>query len=95
MFTHQTKKSDEHESDILLASYRSLNEFLCAFIDQSLPIYNYSIRTRLLFEKILNCEFRVGIPRDLSGRTESLFLIGKWKYQKNFKKNNFLFFNRY
>jgi hypothetical protein len=72
-----TKKADEHESEILLTSYQNLNEFLCKFIDHSLPIYNYSIRGRVLFEKILNYEFRIGNLRGLSDQTESVFLIGK------------------
>jgi len=59
-----------------LASYQNLNEFLCAFIDHSLPMHNYFVRGRLLLEKIFNIEFRVG-KLDGSGRTESLFLIGK------------------
>ncbi len=42
-----TKKGDEHESDILLVSYQNLNDFLCKFIDHSLPIYNYSVRARV------------------------------------------------
>ncbi len=84
--THTTKKNDEHESEILLASYRNLNDFLCSFIDHLLPNYNYSIRARVLLEKILNWEFRVNLS-GLNGQTESVFFIGKLKkIEQNIKK---------
>jgi hypothetical protein len=72
-----TKKGEEHESEILLSSYQNLNDFLCKFVDHSLPIYNYSVRGRVLWEKILNCEVRIGNLRGVSEYTESVFLIGK------------------
>ena len=72
-----TKKGNEHESEILLASYQNLNDFLCKFIEHALPTYNYSIRPRVLFEKILNWEFRFGNLRGAAEYIESAFLIGK------------------
>ena len=72
-----TKKGDEHESEILLSSYQNLNDFLCKFINHSIPIYNYSVRARVFLEKVVNCEFRIGKSRGSSEHTESVFLIGK------------------
>ena len=76
--THLTKKHEEHESEILLASYRNLNDFLTSFISHTLPTYNYIVRGRRLLEKILNCEFRIrNIAADGQGEAESTFFIGK------------------
>lgn len=72
-----TKKGEEHESEILLASYRTLNDFLCAFINKSLPIYSYAVRQRLFFEKILNFELGLKTDRDSQGNVQSVFLIGR------------------
>ncbi|CAF4149360.1 unnamed protein product, partial [Rotaria sp. Silwood1] len=44
ILTRVNKKIEERESEILLVSYRGLNEFLCAFINRSLPTYPYTIR---------------------------------------------------
>jgi len=60
-----------------MASYRNLNEFLCAFINHSLPTYNYSIKDRFLLEKILNYEFQVLPPTGTLGQSDSIFFVGK------------------
>ncbi|UJR08253.1 hypothetical protein I4U23_012526 [Adineta vaga] len=86
ILTRLTKKGEEHESEILLASYRNLNEFLCAFINQSLPIYNYSVRQRLFFEKILNLELGLRTTLNTNEQTESTFLIDA---DRNFSKTIF------
>ncbi|CAF1576458.1 unnamed protein product, partial [Adineta ricciae] len=78
-----TKKGEEHESEILLASYRNLNEFLCAFMSQSLPIYSYTVRHRYFLEKILNIEFGLRTTPDANGYTESTFFID---VDRNFTK---------
>ena len=72
-----TTKNEEHESEILMASYRNLNEFLCAFINHSLPTYNYGIRDRTLMEKILNTEFLILNPSGPGGQVDSVFFVGK------------------
>jgi hypothetical protein len=72
-----TTKNDEKESDILMGSYRNLNEFLCAFINHSLPTYNYTIRDRFLIEKILNYEFQFSNISGPAGQTDSVFFYGK------------------
>lgn len=72
-----TKKGEEHESNILLESYQTLNEFLCKFIDHALPIYNYAVRNRVFFEKIFNCEFRGRNRLGATGDVESTFYNGK------------------
>ena len=72
------QKGGEHESEILMASYRNLNEFLCAFINHALPIYNYVVRRRFLMEKIFNCEFQRPKSSVLHGDTDSVFYIGKF-----------------
>lgn len=59
-----------------MASYRNLNEFLCAFINQSLPMYNYVIRDRYFFEKLFNYEFQVAAPVGTQGHIDSLFFVG-------------------
>ena len=69
-----SKKEEEHESDILLVSYRNLNEFLCAFIKRSLPTYTYSIRRRFFWERIFNREF---LKAALSESSDSTFFAGK------------------
>jgi hypothetical protein len=60
-----------------MTSYRNLNEFLCAFINHSLPRYNYVIRDRLLIEKLLNYEFQVPTPAGAEGQMDSIFFVGK------------------
>jgi len=70
--SHKTRKDEERESEILLVSYRNLNEFLMQFIEHSIPIYDYSIRRRVLVEQIFNWDFR-------TKSTENVFLIGKNK----------------
>jgi hypothetical protein len=60
-----------------MASYRNLNEFLCAFINHSLPSYNYVIRDRFLIEKILNYEFQYANPTGTPGQLDSIFFVGK------------------
>ncbi|CAF1345544.1 unnamed protein product [Adineta steineri] len=86
ILTRLTKKGDEHECEILLASYRNLNEFLCAFINQSLPTYSYSIRPRVFLEKILNCELRFRNTPISQEQTESIFYID---LDRNFTKTLF------
>ena len=58
-------------------SYRNLNDFLCAFINQSLPNYHYAVLNRLLLEKIFDYEFRSGYPTGPQGQVESIFFVGK------------------
>jgi len=58
-------------------SYRNLNEFLCAFINHSLPAYNYSVRERNLIEKLLNYEFQAPNVETGLGDDGSLFFAGK------------------
>lgn len=72
-----TKKGEEHESNILLESYQTLNEFLCKFLDHALPTYTYAVRNRVFFEKILNCEFRGRNRLGASGDIESTFYNGE------------------
>ena len=60
-----------------MTSYRNLNDFLCAFINHSLPAYNYSIRDRFFIEKVLNHEFQVSNPGGTPGEEESIFFVGK------------------
>ncbi|CAF3758313.1 unnamed protein product [Rotaria sp. Silwood1] len=86
ILTRVNKKIEERESEILLVSYRGLNEFLCAFINRSLPTYPYTIRHRNLFENLLNCEFRTANTSELLDHTESLFLID---HDRNFSKTIF------
>ena len=69
-----SKKEEDHESDILFVSYRNLNEFLCAFITRSLPTYQYTIRRRLMWERIFNREFQKGVLNDSS---DSQFFTGR------------------
>jgi len=71
------KKSDEQESEILMASYRHLNEFLCAFVNHSLPTYHYTIRERFLWEKLLNYEFYYTNNSLQGTQSESVFFVGK------------------
>jgi len=60
-----------------MQSYRNLNEFLCAFINHSLPAFNYAVRNRLFLEKFLNYEFE-GIPATTTqGQIDSVFFVGK------------------
>ncbi|CAF1664968.1 unnamed protein product, partial [Didymodactylos carnosus] len=54
----QNKKGNEHESEIIMSSYQNLNDFLGAFIDHSLTNLDYTIRERLLMERLLNYEFQ-------------------------------------
>ena len=58
-------------------SYRNLNDFLCAFINQSLPNYHYAVVNRLLLEKIFDYEFRSGYPTGPQGQVESIFFVGE------------------
>jgi len=84
MLIRAPKKVEEHESEILMTSYRNLNDFLCAFIDHSLPKYNYTIRDRYFIEKILNYEFQVPTPVGLDEQVDSIFFVGKFnKINKN------------
>ncbi|CAF1194078.1 unnamed protein product [Rotaria sordida] len=83
ILTRLNKKIEEREANILLASYRGLNEFLCAFINRSLPTYTYVIRPRWLLEKILNCEFRNTRTSASLDQTESIFYIDP---DRNFTK---------
>jgi len=77
MLIRAPKKVEEHESEILMTSYRNLNDFLCAFINHSLPTYKYTIRDRFLIEKILNYEFLVPNLTNPLGQMESTFFVGK------------------
>ncbi|CAF4483081.1 unnamed protein product, partial [Rotaria sp. Silwood2] len=86
ILTRSNKKIEERESEILLASYRGLNEFLCAFINRSLPTYNYIIRPRWMLEKLLNCEFRSTRTSELLDKTDSIFYIDP---DRNFAKTIF------
>jgi hypothetical protein len=60
-----------------MEAYRNLNEFLCAFINHALPMYNYSIHGRNFFEKLLNYEFQAPTPAGTPGYEGSLFFVGK------------------
>ena len=75
-----------------MASYRNLNEFLCAFINHSLPAYNYIIRDRFFLEKLLNYEFQA--PNSVGGaiQVDSVFFVGKSNQIYKNRKLGFLFF---
>ena len=62
-----------------MTSYRNLNEFLCAFINHSLPTYDYVIRDRYFLEKILNYEFQVPNPTGGIIQVDSVFFVGTSK----------------
>jgi meckelin len=70
-------RKDEHESDVLMASYRTLNEFLCSFINHSLINYNYVVLDRTFWEKVLNYEFRVGNPLETQGNVPNVLFVGQ------------------
>ncbi|CAF1347685.1 unnamed protein product [Rotaria magnacalcarata] len=81
------KKDKERTSGVLLTSYKNLNEFFCAFIDHSLPTYNYVVRQRWLLEKILNFEFSNSVKRSASpNEAECIFYIDA---DRNFAKTLF------
>ena len=65
-----------------MAAYRNLTEFLCAFINHSLPLYNYVIRERNLFEKLINYEFQSPEPGATLDDPGSLFFVGKFESNK-------------
>jgi len=60
-----------------MVSYRNLNEFLCAFINHSLPTYNYVVRDRYFLEKLLNYEFQVIPTTGIQAQIDSIFFVGK------------------
>lgn len=66
-----------------MEAYRNINEFLCAFINHSLPLYNYVIRERNFFEKLINYEFQSPNPGATIGDEGSLFFVGKFKSNKD------------
>jgi len=60
-----------------MTSYRTLNEFLCAFINHALPRHSYSIRDRSSIEKFLNYEFQVFDPTATPGQIGNILFVGK------------------
>ena len=68
--------NNQSSAENLLTAYRNLNEFLCAFINHSLPGLNYDIRSRRFFEKILDYDFQSPRVTDLSDDSNILF-VGK------------------
>jgi hypothetical protein len=60
-----------------MESYRNLNEFLCAFINHSLPSTNYTIRDRVFIEKVLNYEFLVPNQMGITGQIDNVLFYGK------------------
>ncbi|CAF3358734.1 unnamed protein product [Rotaria socialis] len=87
MLSRVNKKNDERVSDVLLTSYKNLNEFFCAFIDHSLPAYNYVVRQRWLLEKILNFEFTDSVKRSAPpNEAECIFYVDA---DRNFAKTLF------
>ncbi|CAF0826220.1 unnamed protein product [Adineta steineri] len=81
MRTRTIKKSAENSLDVLMKSYKNLNEFLCSFIDHALPSHNYIVRDRTFIEKLLNYEFQQAIPSVLQGESRNVFLVDE---DKNF-----------
>ncbi|CAF0912475.1 unnamed protein product [Rotaria sordida] len=73
------RKDIERRTDILFQSYQNLNRFLCAYIDRSLPTYQYFIRNRYLLEKIFNYEFQTSLNSGLSGNMDNLLFIDNEK----------------
>ncbi|CAF4599618.1 unnamed protein product [Rotaria sp. Silwood1] len=71
----RTRKDMERYTDMLLQSYQNLNKFLCAYIDRSLPTYQYFIRNRYLLEKIFNYEFQTRIGSGLSTSMDNILFI--------------------
>ena len=62
-------------------SYRNLNDFLCSFINHSLPNYDYKILERRFIEKLFDYDFQI-VPRGMRGvgqplMSESIFTVGK------------------
>lgn len=87
-----SKKDDDHESEILLASYRNLNDFLCSFLSRLLPTHNYVVRRRYPLEKILNIEFQ---KTQIAGSSDSIFYKGSIEeIFTNRKKNDFVLLRR-
>lgn len=60
-----------------MASYRNLNDFLCAFINHSLVNYNYNVCDRTFWEKLFNYEFRVGNPLETQGIVPNILFVGE------------------
>lgn len=72
-----TRQVNQNDANIIMESYRHLNDFLCAFINHSLPQYDYVIRKRSFLEKLLNYEFENSNPNGLYEEEESVFFIGE------------------
>lgn len=71
------KQNDEKDAENLMISYRKLNDFLCAYINHSVPAYTYSIRERTFWEKLFNYEFENSNDLRGYGEEETVFLVGK------------------
>ena len=75
--------NEQNDSEILMRSHRTLNDFLCAFINHSLPTYNYYIQDRFFLEKLLNYEFRTVNRPGTPGSDVSVFFVGKFKKESS------------
>ncbi|CAF3900474.1 unnamed protein product [Rotaria sordida] len=77
----------EQEAELLMRSYRNLNEFLCAFITHSLPNDRYTIYRRSFLEKLLNHEFQnpASLTLSVNDQESRLFIDG----EKNFTRSLF------
>lgn len=76
-----TRGNEQNDTDILMAAYRNLNDFLCAFINHSLPTHNYYIRDRLFLEKLFNYEFQAATRPGTPAPIDNVFFVGKFIQQ--------------
>ena len=70
--------SEQNDSEILMTSYRNLNDFLCAFINRSLPTHNYYIRDRIFLEKLFNYEFQAATRPGAPEPIDNFFFVGQF-----------------